>query len=101
MALVITYKNDQGYFITDTFSDINTVIKLIELDEEYIDGIVKIQADGDELEHIYKMFSHNEYGGFIGNKEFYPRPSFIPKGKVVTLFGDLARTIVANLNYEI
>jgi len=46
-------------------------------------AIREIQVDGHELEHIKDMFDHPSY--------------FFPRGRVVRLFGDLAKTIVANL----
>lgn len=44
-------------------------------------AISEIQADGHELEHIKNMFDQ----------------PILPKGRVVRIFGDLAKTIVANL----
>lgn len=49
-----------------------------------INDVESIQADGHELEHIKDLFGYNN-------------PN-IPKGRVVNIFGDLAKTIVANLN---
>jgi len=46
-------------------------------------AVQDIQADGDELEHIHNMFSNST--------------NIIPKGRVVRIFGDLAKTIIANL----
>jgi hypothetical protein len=48
-------------------------------------AIREIQADGHELDHIRNMFC------------FSPEYVVIPRGRVVRLFGDLAKTIVANL----
>ena len=50
--------------------------------------VYMIQADGDELEHIKKMFSGNEWHG-------YTIP--LPDKRVVRWVGDLARTILVNL----
>lgn len=55
-------------------------------DKRKIRWVTEIQLSGDELQHVFFMFD------VIGK-----RPSFMPTGNVVTLYGDLARTIVANL----
>ncbi len=47
-----------------------------------VPNVREIQADGHELEHIENMFTK---GGSL------------PKGRVIRIFGDLARTIVGNL----
>lgn len=54
--------------------------RLIEKEEIPIHEIVSIQADGDELEHIYKKY-----------------PNLTPINQRVALFyGDIARTIFMN-----
>ena len=54
----------------------------------YINNIEYIQADGHELDHIRKMFD----------------PQIpMPRGPVVKFYGDLAKTIaanIANISYE-
>ena len=50
--------------------------------EGEIDSIKFIQADGHELDHIKYM---------VGNS------GMIPEGRVVKIYGDMAKTIVANL----
>lgn len=50
--------------------------------ENEIDSIKFIQADGHELDHIKNM---------VGNS------GMIPEGRVVKIYGDMAKTIVANL----
>jgi len=63
-----------------------------------------IVVDGSELEYVYGMFSNGTtytttYDGTTPIEVATPiRPPFIPKGDKVTLFGDLAKTIIANLN---
>ena len=53
----------------------------VKCDETH--AIREVQMDGDELEHIKNMFDHPSF--------------FFPKGRVVRLFGDLAKTIIGNL----
>lgn len=48
-----------------------------------LNAISYIQADGHELEHIKSMFENPD--------------NIFPKGRVVKIYGDLAKTIVANL----
>ena len=49
----------------------------------HISDVTMLQADGHELDHIKSMFNNPD--------------NIFPKGRVVKLYGDLARTIVANL----
>lgn len=63
----------------------------LELSPEYINTIQYIQADGDELEHIVIEFTliSNTYANIT-----IP----LPKTKrVVKWYGDIAKTIIANL----
>ena len=64
-----------------------------------------IVVDGAELGYVYEMFSdeietsaQSDNGTGFKAVTYTPRPNFIPKGDKVTLFGDLAKTIIANLN---
>ena len=53
------------------------------ISDDEIDLIKFIQADGHELDHIkYCMFGDS---------------GMIPEGRIVKIYGDLAKTIVANL----
>lgn len=56
-----------------------------------VNAVREIQADGHELEHIKNMFGHP--------KNIFGDPTYpgIPHGQVIRLFGDFAKTIVANL----
>jgi hypothetical protein len=89
--LSITYRNEK--YLAGTASTIEWYIG--NPDPLIYDGardVIEIQADDDELEHIKNMFPkvNNSFGSVVS--------PLIPKGKVVRLFGDLAKTIVANLN---
>ena len=53
------------------------------IDHENINNIREIQADGHELEYIKNIF--------------YAPENFFPKGRVVTLYGDIAKIVIANL----
>jgi len=44
--------------------------------------VEEIQIDGDELEHV---------------KSFFTNSGFIPKGRVIRIFGDMAKIIVGNI----
>ena len=57
-----------------------------------MDSISSLQADGQELEHIWNQYGQNTYAGQI----VYSIPIPIDK-PVVTWFGDIAKTIIANL----
>lgn len=57
--------------------------KKVPISYQEVNAVNDIQADGHELEHILCMFDHSNF--------------LIPKGRVVRIFGDLAKTIVANL----
>lgn len=50
-------------------------------------GVEYIQADGHELQHITDMFC-------IGGNYSIPMPK---KGRVIQWFGDIAKTILANI----
>ena len=52
------------------------------ISDDAIDLIKFIQVDGHELDHIKYM---------VGNS------GMIPEGRIVKIYGDLAKTIVANL----
>lgn len=52
-------------------------------------AIREILVDGLELEYIRSMFGQSNDSPYF----------LIPKGNVVRLFGDLAKTVVGNLNY--
>ena len=57
--------------------------QLSSISDDEIDLIKFIQVDGHELDHIkYYM---------VGNS------GMIPEGRIVKIYGDLAKTIVANL----
>ena len=56
--------------------------QLSSISDDEIDLIKFIQVDGHELDHIKYM---------VGNSEM------IPEGRIVKIYGDLAKTIVANL----
>jgi hypothetical protein len=54
-----------------------------------MDIVKEVQMDGDELDHVIDLFSLYT--------QTMKRPNWIPKGRVVRLFGDEAKKIVANL----
>ena len=49
-------------------------------------SVLELQADGDELEHIKRLFS-------LGGTYSIP----MPQKRVVRWYGDIARTIIGNL----
>ena len=75
MLAIILYNNkvERTWYIGDT----------VRFSLSEINNITFIQADGHELDHIKSMFESPN--------------NMIPKGRVVKIYGDLAKTIVANL----
>lgn len=61
--------------------------KLPIFSTKQIDAISHIQADGDELQHIMNLFS-------IDGVFTIPMPKV---GRVIRWFGDIAKTIIANI----
>ena len=73
LAIVFNDKKDRVWHIGNT----------LNITSDEIDSLVFIQADGHELDHIKSMFANPD--------------NIFPKGRVIKLYGDLAKTIVANL----
>lgn len=81
--LIIKYKNEYELSYHIPFGQKEKFFK------SQLDTIVKIQADGDELDHILSQYQNPTI------KE-YSIP--VPLNKqVVVWYGDIAKTIIANL----
>ena len=68
----------------------------IDTMREY-DKLKSIFITEEEVQYVYKMFTDEVKSYDIS---IYKKPEFIPKGSEVRIFGDLAKTIISNLNYS-
>lgn len=72
-------------------------IPFLPIPKDIINNIDYIQADGQELEQIIKIFTYRSFKGISND---YSNCLAIPipnNQRVVIWYGDLAKTIVANL----
>ena len=72
------------------------------LDEVNVRHITQLQADGDELEHIKKLFTNELHAGTPPySKETFTGPSYfsipMPNARVCRWADSIARTIYVNL----
>lgn len=86
MALYIVYEGGETTWHVGQKADFSA---------KFINNVTHIQADGDELQYLYKQY------GFDVSPTLNPKPVYsIPmptNQRVIRWFGDIAKTILANL----
>ena len=86
--LYIRYKNENGYWAQTQYCD---SIGLQSLTSEYVQQVVFIRADGHEALEIQRKFTH------AGRQEITIPWNWFSAGQSQTWYGDIAKTILANL----